>query len=234
MIRIKHLLPIILISLSVSKISYAQFQNTNDTSIQSSLDGVQYAVKQNGNKLLYVVGSPFINETFELAKLDKFGDRLFSARYNASQGEMQIRRENDTIALANNVDLVVTFSTENKVYKTYNYINKEGLSKQGFLVVLKEIDSSALLKEEIIKFYEKKPAATGYAKDKPAEFKRINDIYYYKTGDKVLLLPSKRKDFLKLFPDNSDKIKAYIKENKINLKEEDDLIKIVGYLSTIK
>lgn len=233
MIRIKHLLPIILISLSASEISYAQFQNTNETTIQSSLDGVQFAVKQNSDKSFYAVGSPFIKETFELVKLDKFGDQLFPARYNANLGEMQIRRTNDTIALDTHEDLVVTFSLDNKVYKTYNYINKEGYSTQGFLVVLKETDSLTLLKEEIIKFYEKKPAVSGYDKEKPAEFKRLNDVYYYKQGDKVSLLPQKRKDFLKSFPAHSDKLKTYMKKNRISLKKDEDLVTLFNYMNTL-
>ena len=234
MIRIKHLLPIILISLSASEISYAQFQNTNETTLHSSLDGVNFAIKQNADKSFYAKGSPFINENFEVVKFKKIKNKTFVARYNANLGEMQIQRENDTIALFNSEDYEITFTLRKKVYKTYNYSNKQGDLKQGFLVVLKEIDSISLLKEELVQFIESKPALTGYDKAKPAEYKRLNDVYYYKTGDKVLLLPSKRKDFLKLFPDNSEKIKAYIKENKINLKDEDDLIKIVGYLSTIK
>jgi len=233
MIRIKHLLPIILISLISSEISYAQFQNTNETTLQSSLDGVQFAVKHNSDKSFYAIGSPFIDESFQVVKLDKFGNHLFAARYNANLGEMQIQRQNDTIALNNYEDLKVTFALNNKVYQTHSYTNKEGVSKQGFLVVLKETDSLAVLKEEIVKFYEKKPAVTGYDKEKPAEYKRLNDVYYYRQGDKVSLLPQKRKDFLKLFPQHSSELKDYIKENKISLKKDEDLITLFEYINTL-
>ena len=233
MIRIKHLLPIILISLISSEISYAQYQTTRERTPTSNLDQMRSAAQQNSNNSFYAIGSPFINDSFEVVKLDKFGDMLFSARYNANLGQMQIKRKNDTIALSNSEDLTITFALDKKVYKTYSYTNKEGVSKQGFLVVLKETDSLAVLKEEIVKFYKRKSAVTSYDKEKPAEYKRLKDVYYYKLDNKVSPLPQKRKDFLKLFPQHSSELKDYIKKNKISLKKDEDLITLFEYINTL-
>lgn len=233
MTRIKLLIPIILLSLCATEISYAQNTIASESMRARDLDRMQSAGQLNNNKLSNAVGSPFIKESFELVKLDKFGDRLYQARYNANLGEMQIKRENDTIALSNSEDMTITFTSDSKTYKTYNYINKEGISKQGFLVVLKETESLTLLQEEIVKFYEKKPAVSSYAKEKPAEYKRANDVYYYKQDNKVSLLPQKRKDFLKSFPAHSDKLKTYIKKNRISLKDHEDLITLFEYINTL-
>ena len=94
----------------------------------------------NGANLANANGSPFINDEFELVKFKKLGNRVFLARYNANLGEMQLKRENDTIALDNTKNLELTFTQSNKVYKTHSYTNKENVSKRGFLVVLMEND----------------------------------------------------------------------------------------------
>jgi hypothetical protein len=41
------------------------------------------------------------------------------------------------------------------------------------------------------------------------------------------------KQFLKLFPDKSDQLKSFIKENRLKFDRTDHLIKLMGYLSTL-
>jgi len=221
--------------LIITEANYAQTtrRSTEGQTLASRIDKVQHNMLLNGANLANANGSPFINDEFELVKFKKLGNRVFLARYNANLGEMQIKRENDTIALDNTKNLELTFTQSNKVYKTHSYTNKENVSKCGFLVVLMENDSLALLKEELVKFYDIKPPSNSYEKIKPAEFKRLSDVYYYRQGDKVSLLPQKRKDFLKLFPQHSSELKDYIKENKISLKKDEDLITLFEYINTL-
>ncbi len=233
MIRIKYLFAIILINLGVSKISYAQHQNVTANTLQSRLDNIQSTMVINRENLKYVKGSPYINEEFEIVKIKTFGDKIFAGRYDANLGEMQIKRKNDTIALNNYENFEITFALNNKVYKTHNYTTEKGESKQGFLVVLKETDSLAILKEESVKYYKEQPATTSYDKAKPAEFRRLRDVYYYRIGKETSFLPQKRRHFLKLFPKHSNKLKAFIKENRINLKDENDLITLFTYIETL-
>jgi len=221
--------------LIITEANYAQTtrRSTEGQTLSSRIDKVQHNMLLNGANLANANGSPFINDEFELVKFKKLGNRVFLARYNANLGEMQLKRENDTIALDNTKNLELTFTQSNKVYKTHSYTNKENISKCGFLVVLMENDSLALLKEELVKFYDRKPPSNSYEKIKPAEFKRLSDVYYYRQGDKVSLLPQKRKDFLKLFPQHSSELKDYIKENKISLKKDEDLITLFEYINTL-
>ena len=205
----------------------------NQRNTQASLDVMQYSIKNNHNSNKNAKGSPFINETFEVLKFKKFGNKVFSGRYDANLGEMQIRRENDTIALNANENFEITFVSSNKTYKTLSYIDNDGISKRGFLVVLNETDSIAVLKEEVIKFHEEKPSTNGYDKSKPAEYKRVKDNYYYKIGEHVSVLPQKRKEFTKLFPEHSKKLEVFIKKNKISLKKEDELISLFKHIGTL-
>lgn len=229
---LKPLMVTFFVVCSVPYICNAQI-DYNQRNTQASLDVMQYSIKNNYDSNKNAKGSPYINETFEIVKFKKFGDRVFSGRYDANLGEMQIKRENDTIALNANESFEITFISSNKTYKTLSYINSDGISKRGFLVILNKTDSIDVLKEEVIKFYDEKPSTNGYDKAKPAEYKRINDTYYYRLGEHVSLLPQKRKEFLKLFPEHSKNLQVFIKKNKINLKKEDDLISLFKYIGTL-
>lgn len=235
MIRFKHLLAIVLIYFGATKSSYAQITNTSAPQVsQGHLDDLTRTINRNRDNSVYIKGSPYINETFKDVKLKRFGNKTFSGRYDAYLGEMQIKIENDTIALNSSENFELTFPLNNKVYKTSIYTNKEGVSKRGFLVVLAETDSMAFLKEEVIILYDKIIATTGYDRDKPAEYKRAKDIYYYRLGDNISLLPQSRKNFLQLFPEHATELKTFIKKNKISLKEDKDLITLFQFLETIK
>jgi uncharacterized protein with FMN-binding domain len=179
-------------------------------------------------------GSPYIEDVFLSLKIDTYTDMIYTGRYNAYNDEMEVKIENGKIvALDNKNEYTVTFTNKNKIYKTYNYTTKKGVAKRGFLVVVKETEKYSLLKREHIKYQEGKQATSSYQKDKPASFKRESDTYFLKLGNKIMFLPQKKKSFLKAFPKKSSDLKSYIKKNKINLKKEEDLKKIVKYLSEL-
>ena len=52
-------------------------------------------------------------------------------------------------------------------------------------------------------------------------------------GENAQLLPKKNKDLAKLFPANSKEILSFIKTNKIKTSREDDLIRLVTYISSL-
>lgn len=229
----KHFFISVVIGLSAFSFCNAQ-DNLNISNLDEFGNYINRKVSVNVNKSLFIEGSPYINDTFELIKFKRFGDVIFLGRYNANLGEMQISRDNDTIVLNNSENFEITFLSGKKVYKTHSYKRKDDSSVRGFLVVLKATDSIAVLKEEKIKFQDKKPSTNGYDKAKPAKYIRSKDLYYYRLGNKVSSLPQKKKDILKLFPEHSNKLKVFIKQNKINLKEEDDLISLFGYIEKLK
>ncbi|MBF8151209.1 hypothetical protein ITJ86_14970 [Winogradskyella sp. F6397] len=180
-------------------------------------------------------GSPYIDENFSSVRIAEQNNKIYVARYNAYNGELEVKLDKGKIiALDNNSDYEVTFTLTDKKYKTKTYITESGVSKRGFLVVLSENENHSLFKEERIKYYEKVEATSSYQQNKPAKFKKQDDLYYIQLGDVVTIMPQKKRDLLKAFPENSKKLKSYMKTNKLNPKHEDDLIKIADYLSTLK
>ena len=174
-------------------------------------------------------GSPYITEDFSLVKISISDKKIFSARFNAHNGQMEVKLADETVILDNTKDIEVIFIKSNKLYKTFNY-PIEDETKRGFLVVLTQTNNVTLLKKEYVSFSEKIPAKSSYSTATPATYKRENDSYFYLYNDKVNYLPTKKKDFLKLFPNYQEEIKNYMKENSLNPKNEDELITLINYI----
>jgi hypothetical protein len=196
-----------------------------------------FAPKNLSNVIEDAVGSPYIEEEFLPVKIKSVGDKIYSGRYNAYLNEMEIipGAGQSPIALDfSNNDYEVHFLNLNKTYKTFNFESSRGVTKRGFLVIVSEQNDVMLLKEEIVKYYEKQAASSSYDQDKPAKFRREDDNYYIKLkSGRVVYLPSKDKDIAKAFPEHSKEIMAFVKKNKLKTKKEEDLIKVANYIGSL-
>lgn len=180
-----------------------------------------------------VDGSPYICDSFNPAYIKQYKDKIYSARFNAYNGEMEITVNNKIMALDVNSDIEITFSLLNKTYKSVKYPTDKGESRNEFLVLLVENEKLSLYKKECIMFYEKVQAITGYNKEKKARFERAKDKYYIKQEGNIISFPQRKSKILKLFPKYNKEINTYLKLNKIDLKNEDNLIATIEYLNTI-
>jgi hypothetical protein len=61
----------------------------------------------------------------------------------------------------------------------------------------------------------------------------VSSIYWIRKDDKMLDFHN-QKQFLNLYPDKSDLIKAFIKKHRLKIERPEDLIQIVDYTSTLK
>ena len=201
---------------------------------------VGFSPKNVSRAMPNVMGSPYVNEDYKQVRINSAENKIYSGRYNAYINEMEIlvAAGRDPIALdISNNDYEVLFLNENKLYKTFNFESNRGITKRGFLVVISEENEEndvMLLKEEIIKFYDKVAASSSYDQDKPAKFRREDDNYYIKLkSGRVVYLPSKDKDIAKAFPEHSKEIMAFVKKNKLKTKKEEDLIKVANYIGSL-
>jgi len=213
--------------LFICQISYAQID-------QQQYWGFQDAMARDVASLPTAEGSPFIQNDFEPVKVNKFEGKIFNAKYNAFNGEMQVQTADKLIALDVSDDYKITFMQKGKVYETVTYTNKEGDKTRGFLVKLSGDDNFNLYKKETIIFREKVAARTSYDKEKPAKFMRDKDEYYISVqNEPVSYLPLRKKDLLKEYSSHEKDVKSFIKKNKISMSKEEDLKKLAKYLGTL-
>lgn len=207
--------------------------NAQNLNVDSRGRIIDYNMNQTSNN--QIEGSIYINENFAPVIITQYNDKIYSGRFNALNGEIEIKlEENKVIALDTNSDFEVKFTASNKIYRTESFVDSKGIEKKGFLVLVNENKEYALFKEEIVKFHEKIESTSSYDKGRPARYIREKDNYYIKNNNTIHYISQNKKDLLQTFPNESDKLKSFIKKNKINLKQEDDLVKIVNYLDALK
>lgn len=176
-----------------------------------------------------IKGSAYIIDEYMPASLSN-SEKMYSVKYNAFLDQMEILTDGATKALPMMFNYTIDFVG---IKKRYQVFSKED-GTNSFFVVLFKGDKVALLAKENIKFYEEVHPKTGYDKYKPPTLKREKNRYYigYKNNT-TSLLPTKKNDFFSKFGKQAKDVSKYAKSNKLNIKKEEDLIKIFEYYDSL-
>ena len=176
-----------------------------------------------------IKGSPFIHSDYQNIKIKGVS---MKGKYNANLDYIEIDNNGKIVFFGPTFEhrYNVVFTDTKTTYRAFEY---EKL-KLGFFKVLAEKDNAYLLSRQFIKFNKGTKALDNFSRNKPAKFERKKDVHYIKlsTQDVVIKLPTKKSKFLKIF--NSDKLKNYIKKERLSIKKEDDLIQIFKYYNSVK
>jgi hypothetical protein len=184
-----------------------------------------------------VEGTPYITESYFPIKLTSFEERNFQARYNGYNGDMEVLDvdKGSVFVLNKNFNnYQVDFVGLNKTYKVFKYVDESGVLSNDFFVVLASNNNLKLLKKENVKFYGERIATSTYDKARKANYKRGNDEYFIVVGEtNAQPFSTNKKDIAKQFSASSKQIMDYIKTNKLKTSKDEDLIKVINYISTL-
>jgi len=198
-------------------------------------------VKNDGETVSYYVGaevgSAFETEEFNKGKVFYKEEDLgeFYYRYNIFSREIEVKKtlleEEKHKALIRDPNVVLIPSQGAKNYRFLSFINEKGEKDEGYLIALYEGNSYTLYKYLEAKFSEAKPAANSMVNPKPSKFTQFTDYYYKHKDGSVIVLPSNKNKLLAQFKDTeSSMLKSFIKKEKIDLKAEEDLIRLIVFL----
>jgi len=186
-----------------------------------------------------ILGSPYLTENFIKSKV-YFGEELvgdFYIRYNALNSEIEIKNtnseeENPKRLLANQ-DLRVKYGLRELRFSTY--ITKKDETKNGFLSIIEDGDNYTLYHRLAVKFSEGKAAANSMVNPIPSRFAHFVEYYYKKKGvDRIDQLIQKKGSLLKILDKElREEVSDFLKEHKIDLSNEEDLIKTFEYINTL-
>jgi hypothetical protein len=175
-------------------------------------------------------GSNYIPKNYAPAKVNN-STVLYMMRYDAHNDEMEFEKDGVAYHLPKDKFYRINFTTNNKTYELF--IDNQTNTK-GFYVVLNQGSKISLLVKEYIKFYEEKPTKGPIEPYQPPRYKRSSDkLYIGYANNTALELTKKKKDFFALFGDNSKTMQTYVKENKLNIKKQKDLIQIFEHYNTL-
>ncbi|RIV72012.1 hypothetical protein [Flagellimonas aequoris] len=244
----KHITTLLLLS-ALTTLSYGQvgMGGSNLETFNGSGQGGAFfsALRKNLNTDamgLNTVGSPYLNENFVPCKVyykDELVGNMYY-RHNAYNDEIEIKdsslpEENPT-SLATMKQLKVVDQVTGQEISMMTYENKDELVKNGYFYIIDEGKDYNLLFKKNVKFTEGTKPVNSMVRPTPNKFSQFVEFYYMKDGAKFAqLIPTNKGKFVKTFGSaNEEELKDYIKEQNINLKDENDLIKVFNYLNSNK
>ena len=226
--------------LSILFISYLSAQS--GTNVMSG--AAQQAMLDFGNKSykkaqpLNVQGSHYFDKEFKSTKLEYFGKELNDSgymRYNAFRDEVEMAdTQNQTetdIVLLKSADVIPLINGERYEYLPYRL--DSGNAIIGYLINIFDGQNNKLYLKRKKTFMEAKIARTSLENSFPPRYVESVELYVSSNGDTPIKLKQNKKVIIKFFDSNSDKIKKYIKTEKLKVSELGSVIQIFEFADTL-
>ena len=209
------------ILLSLNLQSQGNINNTITGATQQAL--IDFGNKsQRKAQPLNVQGSHYFDNEFKLAKLEYFGKELNDTgfmRYNAFRDEIemadtQLQIETDVILLKS-ADVIPLINGDRYEYLPYRL--ESGNAFIGYLVnIFNGKDTKLYLKRKKT-FMEAKIARTSLENSFPPRYVESEELYISVKGDTPVKLKQSKKSIINFFNSNSDKVKKFIKSEKLKV-----------------
>lgn len=226
--------------LIISLFSLAIFSQSNDAIYKIGVR--QIAIDQNNEFLnlsdaefKLIEGSPYARKEFLEGSIFE-GDVLLQKnvflRYNIFSDEIEIKtsmNESNYNALVKRSGMLVKIFND-----VYTLIPFEGSDEKGqYFKVLTTGEHFSLYKKTTAKFTQRTFAKTSYDRDQPAKFIQTDSYFLATKEGNFIEMPESKSKVLKLMKNKGAEIKAFIKSNRTNFKDENDLIKLVKYYNNL-
>ena len=229
----KKLIAVTILILSLNFNSYSQATTrvfTQEFAGQATRNGVFDTKKYNDTE-----GTPYIFKEFMLTEIVGFDQKLMM-RYNAEADEIEFKKnETETIILSKE-ELFNTVIMNFGKYKLrlLNYKTTKGEGIYGYLAEVTIAKDISLLRRDKIILEEARQPKTTFESYIPAKLVKAKSDYYLELKDKsIIAMPSSKKELIAIYPNKKEAITTYLKENNFSCKDENDLIKITEYISTL-
>ena len=185
-----------------------------------------------------VTGSAYMSDIFLPTKLyynTKFVENTYY-RYNAYNMEVEIKKNpsiNDENISALNKDKKIEILVDGHKLGFKTFVTSKNKTLNGYLSTLIDDKSYDLYKREHIIFSPGRESTNSFVKDVPSRFIKFTEYYFQKEGVNRMdeILPSNRAFLKMLEGEDKNEIKAFLKEHKLNVKNEADLIKVFEKLN---
>jgi hypothetical protein len=187
---------------------------------------------------LNVQGSHYFIKDFKIAKLEYFGKELNDTgymRYNAFRDEIemadtQYQDETDVILLKS-ADVIPLINGERYEYLPYRL--ESGNAFIGYLVNIYDGKNDKLYLKRKKTFMEAKIARTSLENSFPPRYVESEELYISSNGDTPVKLKQSKKSIISYFKSNSDKVKKFIKSEKLKVSELSSVIRIFEFAENL-
>lgn len=172
-------------------------------------------------------GSIFINQNFKAALVidERTGTYDADLRYNIYSDAIEFAKDDQLFELEKNS--VMHFKINDELYYYCKFKNDRGLNRHGYYILVSLSNNYTIYKK--IELDITAPKTTSVVESHNAQGRILKrEVYYIEKDKKITELPQNKKDILStVFSDQEVALKAFIKTEKIKIRKEQDLIKLV-------
>ena len=126
--------------------------------------------------------------------------------------------------------LKINFKNLKKTYTILNYAF-DSKRKFGYLVQLVENAKYSLYKRERVELLTGEKSPSAYGKDANDYYAKERDLYLIKKNFEFFKFPRSSKEFIAKFSLNKQDFENYLKRNKLNFSNEEDMIKLIDLIN---
>ncbi|MDM9631091.1 hypothetical protein [Robiginitalea aurantiaca] len=180
-------------------------------------------------------GSPYTADVYQPAELfykdEKVGPVFY--RYNALNEEIEIKETPTQEGLRGlSRDKNIILKVDGNPMRFMTFIDKDGKTLNGYLTQLVDGENFDLYKRTRVKFTEGSKAANSFVQATPSRFTQFEEYYIQKAGvDRIdELVPKKGKLYNQISQDQRASLKAFIKDNDLDLDSDKDLMSIILFM----
>lgn len=200
--------------------------------------------RSNPIKLSDIKGSPYLNDRFMQGEIiiGEESEGHHNLRYNIYSDQIEVLREDnvqnassedpkyDVILKLDKIKIIL----DGKTIEPYYHLTDSNKTIKSFFIEVYKNNKYTLLNKKRCVLTPAQKATTPNQADRAARF-NIYDDYYVLTDSEQYpqKLELKKRTFAKSFPEYSKPLKEYLKKEEINLKKQEDLIKVLDYLSVL-
>ncbi len=202
------------------------------------LDVAVYLVNLNNPKYDRIEGSPYLYPGFSPAKINGSKETKF-VRFNAVDNNIEVRQSEAKVILLSKTDQynIALLDGSAKEYQTLAYTDEKNEPESTFFELIHKGEDYNLYLKERIKLIRGVKQAQAYSDQKPDRFQKVEDHFYVSnfksSSSELLLIPSKKKEFYRLFETRLNEMQKYIKKEKLSIDQVKDLIAILDHYWSI-
>jgi len=148
--------------------------------------------------------------------------------YNVKQDQIEAKISNDSVFIFDPAK-IEKVEINNKVFKRYE---DSGLSGNGYFEIVAVSKEMNLLKKHSVFVKEGTVNPLTLQKQSPDTYV-IKTKYFLLSHNEINEISLKKGKLLKIFEEDSGKMKIYINENNLSIKEDEDLKLIFNYHNTL-
>ena len=230
---------LVIITVLLSGIIYAQ---GSDTRFTVNFDTLSYIRKYSRtdkyimslDENIRIEGSMYLDDDFKLGELilvdDSYKDGAFY-RYNVYSNEMEIVEEKDTLAIISPERIkYLKFNDGTFVFTKFKYKNK---INRGYFELLVNGNYKLLLRRIAIFEPYNPPYTALHSGSEYDRFIILKSYYLQKDGNPALKIRKNKQYILSILKDKRKELEKYIKQNKLKIHKDKDLIDLVNYYNCL-